>query len=86
MRIVRSIADLQLAGEIGLVPTMGALHEGHRSLFRAARTESEVLVASLFVNPAQFDEQSDLAFERKLRGGPDELHVASASVAPASVS
>jgi pantoate--beta-alanine ligase len=40
---------------------MGALHEGHRSLFRAARGESELVVASLFVNPAQFDEPSDLA-------------------------
>jgi pantoate--beta-alanine ligase len=61
MKIVRRIDELQLAGDVGLVPTMGALHDGHRSLFRAARDESEVVVASLFVNPAQFDEQSDLA-------------------------
>jgi pantoate--beta-alanine ligase len=40
---------------------MGALHDGHRSLFRAARAENDVVVASLFVNPAQFDEQADLA-------------------------
>jgi pantoate--beta-alanine ligase len=61
VKIVRRIDELQLTGDIGLVPTMGALHDGHRSLFRAARAESEVVVASLFVNPAQFDEQSDLA-------------------------
>src|SRR5262249_47452050 len=45
----------------GLVPTMGALHDGHRALIRAARAESERVVMSLFVNPAQFDEQTDLA-------------------------
>ena len=61
MRIVRRMHELQLDGDVGLVPTMGALHDGHRSLFRAARAESEVVVASLFVNAAQFDEQSDLA-------------------------
>jgi len=61
MKIVRRIDELALVGEIGLVPTMGALHAGHRSLFRAARKENDVVVASLFVNPAQFDEQSDLA-------------------------
>jgi pantoate--beta-alanine ligase len=62
VKVVRGIADLHLGtAEIGLVPTMGALHAGHRSLLRAARAENDVVVASLFVNPAQFDEPSDLA-------------------------
>ncbi|HET7566614.1 MAG TPA: pantoate--beta-alanine ligase [Gaiellaceae bacterium] len=61
MRIVRTAAELEVAPGTGLVPTMGALHDGHRALFRAARAENERVVASLFVNPAQFDEQSDLA-------------------------
>jgi pantoate--beta-alanine ligase len=59
VKIVRHIRDVAQAD--GLVPTMGALHGGHRALFRAARAENEVVVASLFVNPAQFDEESDLA-------------------------
>jgi pantoate--beta-alanine ligase len=61
VKVVRTIAELETAAGTGLVPTMGALHDGHRALFRAARAENEHVVASVFVNPAQFDEEADLA-------------------------
>jgi pantoate--beta-alanine ligase len=67
MRIVTTIAEVRhalaplRAGRIGLVPTMGGVHAGHVALFEAAREECDTVVASVFVNAAQFGDQSDLA-------------------------
>jgi pantoate--beta-alanine ligase len=73
MIVARTIGELDLPrhGVVGLVPTMGALHDGHTALFRAARASCDVLVASVFVNSAQFNDAADLAayprdFERDL--------------------
>lgn len=77
MDIARTVQEFralraQLGGTVGLVPTMGALHQGHRSLMRRARRECDHVIATIFVNPTQFgpgedyttyprDEQADLA-------------------------
>lgn len=63
MRTVTTFAGVRKEnrGSIGLVPTMGYLHEGHLSLIEAARDASDTVVVSLFVNPLQFNEEADLA-------------------------
>ncbi len=90
MNVALTIGELDLPrhGVVGLVPTMGALHGGHSALFNAARAECDVLVASIFVNPAQFEDDRDINayprdFERDLHlaetGGVDVVFAPSAA-------
>src|SRR6266545_3425134 len=83
MRIARTIGALRelrkgLHGgfEVGLVPTMGALHAGHIALLEAARNESDTVVASIFVNPAQFGPGED--YDTYPRDETDDIRTAEA--------
>lgn len=84
-RVVRSVDELRAAlvparraGQtIGLVPTMGFLHDGHVSLLRAARSQCDVVVMSLFVNPTQFGPNEDL--DRYPRDEERDLRLAGAA-------
>ena len=78
MRIVRTRDELREALDdaprpFGLVPTMGWLHDGHRSLMRRARAESATTIATIFVNPRQFNEAAD--FQRYPRNETRDLAI-----------
>lgn len=89
MKIIRTLEELrQQTGEwrrngetIGLVPTMGALHDGHLSLVRNARAQNDRVITSIFVNPKQFNQASDLeAYPRDEDADAAKLHDAKVDV------
>ena len=81
MEICRTVNELtntieqvkQQHKTIGIVPTMGALHEGHISLFKRARAENDIFVSSIFVNPVQFNSNED--FEKYPKSEDEDLAI-----------
>jgi len=83
MRITNTFTETRavVEGAVGLVPTMGFLHEGHLSLIEAARRKNDTVVMSLFVNPLQFDRDDDLArYPRNLERDAELAAAAGADV------
>lgn len=82
-RLRKAVAEARAEGKtIGLVPTMGALHDGHMSLMRRARGENDVVVASVFVNPTQFNNKEDLAtYPRTEEADCEKLETAGVDIA-----
>jgi pantoate--beta-alanine ligase len=81
--LTAAIEEAKKSGKtIGLVPTMGALHEGHLSLIHKARQQNDLVVVSVFVNPIQFNNQEDLAkYPRTVEADCEKLAAAGADIA-----